>query len=84
MLLENKNAVVYGGGRAVGSAVAHAFAHEGATVFLAGHTMASVEEVAKGIVRAGALRRRRRLTRSTRQPSKSTLQPSMRRPVTST
>jgi NAD(P)-dependent dehydrogenase (short-subunit alcohol dehydrogenase family) len=34
MLLENKNAVVYGGGGSVGGAVARAFAREGARVFL--------------------------------------------------
>jgi len=34
MLLEHKNAVVYGGGGAIGSAVAKAFAREGARVFL--------------------------------------------------
>ena len=36
MLLENKNAVVYGGGGTIGGAVARAFAREGATVHLAG------------------------------------------------
>jgi 3-oxoacyl-[acyl-carrier protein] reductase len=36
MLLEGKNAVVYGAGGSVGSAVAEAFAREGASVFLAG------------------------------------------------
>ncbi len=30
MLLENKNAVIYGGGGAIGGAVARAFAREGA------------------------------------------------------
>jgi NAD(P)-dependent dehydrogenase (short-subunit alcohol dehydrogenase family) len=34
MLLENKNAVVYGGSGSVGSLVAYAFACEGARVFL--------------------------------------------------
>jgi len=34
MLLENKNAVVYGAGGAIGGAVARAFAREGAKVFL--------------------------------------------------
>ena len=33
-LLENKNAVIYGGGGAIGSAAARAFAREGAKVFL--------------------------------------------------
>jgi uncharacterized protein YndB with AHSA1/START domain len=36
VLLKNKNAVIYGGGGAIGGAVARAFAREGARVFLAG------------------------------------------------
>ena len=36
MLLENENAVAYGGGGAIGSAVTSTFAREGARVFLAG------------------------------------------------
>ena len=39
MLLENKNAVIYGGAGAVGGAVARAFARDGARVFLAGRTL---------------------------------------------
>jgi len=35
MLLKNKIAVIYGGGGAIGGAVARAFAREGARVFLA-------------------------------------------------
>ncbi len=35
MLLENKNAVIYGAGGAIGGAVARAFARDGARVFLA-------------------------------------------------
>jgi hypothetical protein len=38
VLLENKVAVIYGGGGAVGGAVARAFAREGARLFLAGRT----------------------------------------------
>jgi NAD(P)-dependent dehydrogenase (short-subunit alcohol dehydrogenase family) len=49
MLLENKNAVVYGGGGAVGGAVARAFAREGAAVFLVGRTLASLNRVAEDI-----------------------------------
>jgi len=52
-LLENKNAVIYGGGGSVGGAVACAFAREGARVFLAGRTLARVEEVAEEISAAG-------------------------------
>jgi 3-oxoacyl-[acyl-carrier protein] reductase len=38
MLLENKNAVIYGSGGSIGGAVAKMFAREGARVFLAGRT----------------------------------------------
>jgi len=51
--LENKVAVVYGAGGAIGGAVARAFAHEGAKLFLTGRHRASVEAVAKEIVSAG-------------------------------
>jgi 3-oxoacyl-[acyl-carrier protein] reductase len=47
MLLKNKNAVIYGGGGAIGGAVARAFAREGARLFLAGRTLQSLEEVAE-------------------------------------
>ena len=53
MLLENKNAVVYGGGGAVGGAVARAFAREGATIYLAGRTRASLDLVAQEIAASG-------------------------------
>ena len=53
MLLEGKNAVVYGGGGSIGGAVARAFAREGARVFLAGRTRDSLEEVASAIRDAG-------------------------------
>jgi NAD(P)-dependent dehydrogenase (short-subunit alcohol dehydrogenase family) len=53
MLLENKNAVIYGGGGSVGGAVARAFAREGANVFLAGRTLAKLDKVAEEIVAAG-------------------------------
>lgn len=52
MLLEGKNAVIYGGAGAIGSAVARAFAREGATVHLVGRTRARLDEVAEQI-RAG-------------------------------
>ena len=55
MLLENKNAVIYGGGGSVGGAVARAFASEGARVFLAGRTLATLEKVAEGIAAAGGV-----------------------------
>lgn len=53
MLLENKNAVIYGGGGSIGGAVARSFAREGARVFLAARTEAKVNEVAQDIRAAG-------------------------------
>jgi 3-oxoacyl-[acyl-carrier protein] reductase len=53
MLLENKHAVIYGGGGAIGGAVARAFAREGAKVFLAGRTPAKLDKVAGDIRTAG-------------------------------
>jgi 3-oxoacyl-[acyl-carrier protein] reductase len=53
MLLQNKNAVVYGGAGSIGGAVSRAFAREGAKVFLAGRTLESLERVAEGIRSAG-------------------------------
>jgi NAD(P)-dependent dehydrogenase (short-subunit alcohol dehydrogenase family) len=50
MLLENKTAVIYGAGGAIGRAVAHAFAREGARLFLTGRDVAKVEPVAGEIV----------------------------------
>lgn len=52
-LLENKTAIVYGAGGGIGGGVARAFAQEGATVFLAGRTTASLEAVAADIKAAG-------------------------------
>jgi NAD(P)-dependent dehydrogenase (short-subunit alcohol dehydrogenase family) len=49
MLLAGKNAVIYGAGGAIGSAVARAFAREGAQLFLAGRTLARVRRVAEEI-----------------------------------
>src|ERR671910_824494 len=53
MLLEDKNAIVYGGGGAIGGTVARTFAREGASVFLAGRTREPLEAVAKDIEAAG-------------------------------
>jgi 7-alpha-hydroxysteroid dehydrogenase len=53
MLLKERTAIVYGGGGAVGGAVAKAFAREGARVFLAGRTRSSLEKVADEIRAAG-------------------------------
>ena len=53
MLLDGKNAIIYGGAGAIGSAVARAFAREGARVFLAGRTQATLDAVAGDIRAAG-------------------------------
>jgi 3-oxoacyl-[acyl-carrier protein] reductase len=53
MLLESKNAVIYGGGGSIGGAVAKAFAREGARVHLAGRTKATLDAVAEEIRAAG-------------------------------
>jgi len=53
MLLEGKTAVIYGGGGAIGSAVARTFAREGARVFLAGRTEPPLEKSAADIRDAG-------------------------------
>jgi NAD(P)-dependent dehydrogenase (short-subunit alcohol dehydrogenase family) len=49
MELENKVAVIYGGGGHIGGAVARAFAAEGATVHLASRTQETLDIVAKEI-----------------------------------
>jgi NAD(P)-dependent dehydrogenase (short-subunit alcohol dehydrogenase family) len=54
MLLDDKVAVIYGAAGGIGSAVARAFAAEGARVFLTGHRLAPVEGVANEIAAAGA------------------------------
>src|SRR4030081_778906 len=42
-LLEGKRAIIYGAGGGIGSGVARTFAREGATVFLAGRTKATLQ-----------------------------------------
>jgi NAD(P)-dependent dehydrogenase (short-subunit alcohol dehydrogenase family) len=53
MMLQDKVAVVYGAGGAIGSAVARAFASEGARVHLTGRLGTPVEAVAREIITAG-------------------------------
>lgn len=53
MLLDGKNAIIYGGGGAIGGAMGRAFAAQGARVFLAGRTRAALEKVASQIREAG-------------------------------
>jgi NAD(P)-dependent dehydrogenase (short-subunit alcohol dehydrogenase family) len=51
--LQNKTAIIYGAGGHVGSATARAYAREGATVYLAGRTLKTLEAVADDITAAG-------------------------------
>jgi NAD(P)-dependent dehydrogenase (short-subunit alcohol dehydrogenase family) len=53
MLVENKNAVIYGAGGALGGAVAKALAAAGARVFLTGYRLDSVQKVADEILASG-------------------------------
>jgi NAD(P)-dependent dehydrogenase (short-subunit alcohol dehydrogenase family) len=53
MLLENKNAIIYGAGGGIGGGVARSFARQGAKVFLAGRTREKLEAVAEDITAAG-------------------------------
>lgn len=53
MLLNDKNAVIYGASGAVGSAVARAFAREGALVHLTGRRLSALEALAKDIDASG-------------------------------
>ena len=52
-MLKNKIAVIYGASGGIGGAVARAFAHDGARVFLTGRDHASVDALAKDIVSTG-------------------------------
>ena len=47
MLLEDKNAVIYGGSGSVGGAVGRAFAREGARAFPAGRTPTRLDDLAR-------------------------------------
>ncbi|WP_020392378.1 SDR family NAD(P)-dependent oxidoreductase [Kribbella catacumbae] len=53
LLLSDKNAVIYGGGGAIGGAIARVFAREGARVFIAGRTQAKLDAVADEIAATG-------------------------------
>src|SRR5579859_5299598 len=53
MRLDGKTAVIYGANGGIGATVAQAFAREGAHLFLAGRSLAKVEQVAKAIRAAG-------------------------------
>jgi NAD(P)-dependent dehydrogenase (short-subunit alcohol dehydrogenase family) len=53
LTLQGKHGVVFGAGGSIGSAVARELASEGAELFLAGRTSASVDEAARQIAVAG-------------------------------
>lgn len=53
MKLADKNAIIYGGGGAIGGAVARLFAEQGAKVFLAGRSLNKMERVAADIRKSG-------------------------------
>jgi len=53
MLLQDRTAVIYGGGGAIGGAVARVFAREGVRLYLAGRTRERLEAVAREIAAAG-------------------------------
>jgi 3-oxoacyl-[acyl-carrier protein] reductase len=54
-LLENRVALIHGGGGAIGGAIARAFARQGAKVFLAGRTPSKLEAVVKDIAASGGV-----------------------------
>ena len=54
-LLDGKRAIIYGAGGGIGGGVARTFAREGATVFLAGRTKTTLNQVADEITASGGL-----------------------------
>lgn len=52
-MLENKVAVVHGGGGVIGGAVARAFARAGADLYLAGRTQTKLDAVVRDIIASG-------------------------------
>ncbi len=55
MLLQNKNAVIYGGGISLAGSVARAMAREGAKIFLAGRNVPSLKKVVADIRHMGGM-----------------------------
>jgi 3-oxoacyl-[acyl-carrier protein] reductase len=53
MILQNKNAIIYGAGGSLGGAVAKALASAGARLFLTGRNLSAVQKVADEILASG-------------------------------
>jgi 3-oxoacyl-[acyl-carrier protein] reductase len=53
MMLQNKNAIIYGAGGSLGGAVAKALAGAGARVFLTGRNTSAIQKLAEEIIAAG-------------------------------
>src|ERR1700693_2007398 len=53
VILQNKNAIIYGAGGSLGGAVSKALAAAGARLFLTGRNISSVQKVADEILAAG-------------------------------
>ncbi len=53
MLLKDKHAIIYGAAGSIDSLISHAFAREGATVFVAGRTLNRLEKLATEINSTG-------------------------------
>ena len=83
MLLENKNAVIYGAAGAVGGAVARAFAREGARVFLTGRNLDAINTLAKEISAAGRAAETAQVDALDGRPWQATSMPSSTRPARS-
>jgi 3-oxoacyl-[acyl-carrier protein] reductase len=55
VILQNKNAIIYGAGGSLGGAVAKAFADAGASLFLTGRNIGSVQKLADEIISRGGI-----------------------------
>src|SRR5271170_2021349 len=73
MILQNKNAIIYGAGGSIGGAVAKAFANAGAKVFLTGHNLSPVQKLADEIIASGGIAQADRVDASDEQAIKSHL-----------
>jgi NAD(P)-dependent dehydrogenase (short-subunit alcohol dehydrogenase family) len=84
MKLKDKVAVIYGTGGDVGSAVARAFAREGAKLFLSGRNLHKVEAVAAEVIGRGGVAEAAQIDALDEQAVENTSAPSRRRPEPST